>query len=143
MEVGVLAQLLDAAMEVAEDRVEVDDLLAVDLHHDPEHAMRRGVVRPDVDEHLAVLERVELRFPLGAWRVRRDRLEDAEVAVEPDSRVVSGLVRLLVPIAVGVRGGRHLDPGPIRLRAAAADQGGRRRVARGVGAFHVADAGAG
>ena len=80
--VGVLAQLLDAAMEVAEDRVEVDDLLAVELEHDPEHAVGRRVLRPHVDEHLAVAERVELGLALGPRRVRRDRLEDAEVAVE-------------------------------------------------------------
>ena len=41
-----------------------------------------------VDEHLAVAERVELRLAFGPRRVRRDRLEDAEVAVQDDARVV-------------------------------------------------------
>ena len=86
--VGVLAQLLDAAMEVAEDRVEVDDLLAVELEDDPQHAMGGRVLRAHVDEHLAVAERVELGLALGPRRVRRDRLEDAELAVERDARVV-------------------------------------------------------
>ena len=88
--VGVLAQLLDAAVEVAEDRVEVDDLLAVELEDDPQHAVGRRVLRPHVDEHLAVAERVELGLALGPRRVRRDRLEDAELAVEHDPRVVGG-----------------------------------------------------
>ena len=43
--VGVLAQLLDAAVEVAEHRVEVDDLLAVELEDDPQHAVGRRVLR--------------------------------------------------------------------------------------------------
>ena len=43
--VGVLADLLDAAVEVAEDRVEVDDLLAVDLEDDPQHAVGGRVLR--------------------------------------------------------------------------------------------------
>ena len=73
VEVGVLAELLDAAMEVAEDRVEVDDRLAVELHHHPQDAVGRRVVGPDVDEHLAVVERVELGLALGPRRVRRDR----------------------------------------------------------------------
>ena len=90
--VGVLAQLLDAAMEVAEDRVEVDDLLAVELEDDPEHAVGRRVLRAHVDEHLAVAERVELGLALGPRRVRRDRLEDAQLAVERDPGIVGGLV---------------------------------------------------
>ena len=70
--VAVLAQLLDAAVEVAEDRVEVDDLLAVDLEHDPQHAVGRRVLGAHVEEHLAVAERVELGLALGPRRVRRD-----------------------------------------------------------------------
>ena len=90
--VGVLAQLLDAAMEIAEHRVEVDDLLAVELEDDPQDAVGRRVLRAHVDEHLAVAERVELGLTLGPWRVRRDRLEDAKLAIERDPRVVGGLM---------------------------------------------------
>ena len=86
--VGVLAQLLDAAMEVAQDRVEVHDLLAVELEDHPQHAVRGRMLRPHVDEHLAVAERVELGFALGPRRVRRHGLEDAQVAIERDPRVV-------------------------------------------------------
>ena len=44
--VAVLADLLDAAVEVAEDRVEVDDPLAVDLEHDAQHAVVDGCCGP-------------------------------------------------------------------------------------------------
>ena len=90
--VRVLAQLLDAAMEIAEHRVEVDDLFAVELQDDAEDAMGRWMLRAHVDEHLAVAERVELGFPLRPRRVRGDGLEDANVAVERDPGVVRGLV---------------------------------------------------
>ena len=90
--VGVLAQLLDAAVEVAQDRIEVHDLLAVELEDDPEHAVRRRVLRAHVDEHLAVGQGVELGLALGPRRVRRDRLEHAELAVQHDPRIVLGLV---------------------------------------------------
>ncbi len=59
--VGVLAQLLDAAVEVAEDRIEVDDLLAVDLEDDPQDAVGRRVLGPHVEEHLAVAEACRTR----------------------------------------------------------------------------------
>ncbi len=88
--VGVLAQLLDAAVEVAEDGVEVDDALAADLEDHPQHAVRRGVLGAHVEEHLAVAERVELGLALGARRVRRDGLVVPGVVVEQDARVVLG-----------------------------------------------------
>ena len=94
--VRVLAQLLDAAMEIPEDRVQVDDLLAVELEHDAEHTVGRRVLRPHVDEHLAVGQGVELGLALGPRRVRRDRLEDAKVAVQRDPGIVGRLVGLLL-----------------------------------------------
>ena len=126
--VGVLAQLLDAAVEVAEDRVEVDDLLAVELEHDPQHAVGRRVLRAHVDEHLAVAERVELGLALGPRRVRRDRLEDAEVAVERDPRVVRGRAVCVVVIV-----GRWLRQAGARRTSAVG-----RGVARGVRPLHRA-----
>ena len=38
--VAVLADLLDATVEVAQDRIEIDDTLAVHLEHDTQHAVR-------------------------------------------------------------------------------------------------------
>jgi len=101
--VGVLAELLDAAMEVAQDRVEVDDLLALDLQDDPEDAVGRRVLWAHVDEHLTVAERVELVLALRPGRVGRDRLEDPDLLVELDPRVVGR--RLAMAVAVGRRGG--------------------------------------
>jgi hypothetical protein len=114
--VGVLGELLDAPVQVAEDRIEVDHVLAVDLEHDPQHAMGRRVLRSHVQEHLAVAERVELGLALGARRVRRDGFEDAGLLVEEDARIVCG----------GTLGGGHLTLGSWR------EPGRRRIVALGV-----------
>ena len=105
--VGVLDELLDAAVEVAEDRVDVDDALAVELEDDPEHAVGRRVLRAHVEEHLAVAERVELGLALGPRRVRRDRLVEVVVVLEQDVRVVR---RRWVPfgnVAAARRGARR------------------------------------
>ena len=50
----VLAQLLGAPVQVADDRVAVDDQLAVELEHDPQHAVGAGVLRPHVEGHQAL-----------------------------------------------------------------------------------------
>ena len=86
--VGVLGELLDATVEIAEDRVEVDDVLALDLEHHPKHAVGRRMLGPHVEEHLAVPERVELGLAFGSRRVGRDGLEDPGLLVEQDARIV-------------------------------------------------------
>ncbi len=124
--VRVLAELLHPAVEVAQDRVDVDDPLAVDLEHDPQHAVGRWVVRSDVDEHLAVAEGVELGLAFRPGRVGRDRLVYPELLVEHDPRVVRrGMA--------GDRGHRSRPP----------DRRVRGGVGRGVGLLHVTLAGAG
>ena len=106
--VRVLAQLLDAAVEVAEDGVEVDDALAADLEHDAQHPVGRRVLGAHVEEHLAVAERVELGLALGARRVRRDGLEVPDLVVEHHPRVVRGRV------LVGRGGGGHRQAFTVR-----------------------------
>ena len=54
--VAVLAQLLDAAMDVADHAVRIDDALAVEAQHDPQHAVRAGVLGPHVDHQLVGVE---------------------------------------------------------------------------------------
>ena len=102
MVVRVLAELLDAPVEVPEDRVEIDDDLTLELEDDAQHAVRRRVLGPHVDEHLAVAEGVELGLAFGPRRVWRDRLEDTGVLVELDPRVI----RRRLALAVWWRG-RH------------------------------------
>ena len=61
LEVGLrLAQLFRAAVEQADVRIAPLDDLAVELHDQPQHAVRRGVLRPEVDHVVgrAVLGRV-------------------------------------------------------------------------------------
>jgi hypothetical protein len=88
-------------MEVPQHRVQVHHLLAPDLEHDPQDAVGGRMLRSDVDEHLAVAQGVELGLALGPRRVRRDRLEDADLLVEHDPRVVGG------GVLGGALGGGH------------------------------------
>ena len=48
----VLADLLGAAVQVAQVRRHLGDDLAVGPQHQPQHAVRAGVLRTHVDEHL-------------------------------------------------------------------------------------------
>ena len=48
----VLADLLGAAVQVAEVRGDLGDDLAVGAQHEPQHAVRARVLRAHVDEHL-------------------------------------------------------------------------------------------
>ena len=45
----VLDQLFGAAVEQSDMRIDAFDDLAVELHHHPQHAVRRRVLRPEVD----------------------------------------------------------------------------------------------
>ena len=54
--VAVLAQLLDAAVQVPDHDLGIDDLLAVEAQHDAQHAMRAGMLRPHVDHQLVGVE---------------------------------------------------------------------------------------
>src|SRR5215475_7022079 len=52
LEVGlVLDKFLGAAMQQADMRIEPLDDLAVHFHHEPQHAMRRRMLRPEVERH--------------------------------------------------------------------------------------------
>ena len=50
-----LGRLLDAGVQVADHRLEVDDLLALELHDQPQHPVGRGVLGAHVDDHHVVL----------------------------------------------------------------------------------------
>ena len=47
----LLGRLLDAGVEVADGRRDREDRLAVELQHQPQHAVRAGVLGPHVDGH--------------------------------------------------------------------------------------------
>ena len=47
----LLGGLLDAGVEEPDRRIDRDDVLAVELEHQPQHAVRAGVLRPHVDGH--------------------------------------------------------------------------------------------
>ena len=54
LQVGlVLDQLFGAAMEKADMRVDALDDFAVKLQHEAQHAVRRGMLRPEIDGEIA------------------------------------------------------------------------------------------
>ena len=48
-----LHQLLGAAMQQADMRIDALDHLAVELQHQPQHAVRRRMLRPEIDREVA------------------------------------------------------------------------------------------
>jgi hypothetical protein len=67
-----LAHLLGAAVVVADVRHAVDNLLAVELQHDAEGAVRGGMVGAEVQEHEVLLGSAALHAPL--FRLEQQRL---------------------------------------------------------------------
>ena len=58
LEIGlVLDQLLGAAMQQADMRIDALDDFAVQLQHEAQHAVRRRVLRPEIDRELVVVRR--------------------------------------------------------------------------------------
>ena len=76
LQVGlVLDQLLGAAMQEADVRIDALDHLAVELQHEAQHAVRRRMLRPEVDVELADLgfwHRAPIRSEGGSSVDRRD-----------------------------------------------------------------------
>ena len=66
--VAVLAQLLDAAVQVADDDVGVDDLLAVEAQHHAQHAVRARMLRAHVDHQLVGVEHRAVNVVGCRWR---------------------------------------------------------------------------
>jgi hypothetical protein len=46
---------LDAGVQVADLRLEADDDLAVDLHHQAQNSVHGGVLRPHVQDHVLIM----------------------------------------------------------------------------------------
>src|SRR3989449_7060772 len=58
--VPVLPQLLETGVEIAEMGDHPNDGLAVELDHEPQHTVGRGMLRPEVDQHV-LARKVRLR----------------------------------------------------------------------------------
>src|SRR5205085_3523674 len=74
---AVLADLLEAAMEVADVRDAAHDGFAIQLEHQPEDAVGGRMLRSDVDEHV-------LTFELGLQRRRRLERESPATIIGED-----------------------------------------------------------
>ena len=74
----LFALLLHPGVQVADDRLAAQDLLAFQLQHQPQHAVRRRVLRPHVDDHRLIFGGVDCllaergRFGLGHAQHRAD-----------------------------------------------------------------------
>ena len=61
LDVGqLLARLLHAGVQVADDRLGAQHRLAVELEHEPQHAVGRGVLGPHVDDHRLVVAALDV-----------------------------------------------------------------------------------
>ena len=78
----VLHVLLEAGVEIPDDRADAGDRLAVEVDDEAEDAVRRGMVRPEVDPQ-DVVEPVLLGIDLED---RRDGMRDARPLVDARRR---------------------------------------------------------
>ena len=69
--IALFGQLLGATVEVAKDRLNFQDILAVKGNAQPKHPVCAGVLRPDIDRHRLGLDRHKraVRFQLSAVSV--------------------------------------------------------------------------
>ena len=69
---AVLADLLHAAMQVADDALGAQNLFAVQLEDDAQHAVRGRVLRPHVEDQFGGVEEgfvlgIEVEIAVGRW----------------------------------------------------------------------------
>ena len=62
---AVLGNFFHAAVQVADHRLAIDHVLAIEGHHQPQHPVHRGVVGAEVDHH-RLRARLQLRHGTGA-----------------------------------------------------------------------------
>ncbi len=102
LEIGlVLDQLLGAAMQQPDMRIDALDHLAVELEHEAEHAVRGGMLRPEIDGELAV---VAFRLPLSASCAV---FRDLESLTSARSTLRGGFARLARDAAIEAVPGRR------------------------------------
>ena len=92
----VLDELLGAAVQQPHVRIRPDDLLAVELQDQPQHPVRRRVLRPEVDRvvpQLALLGALPcVRLHIHVLRVARvDRVRERVVRLDQPRRVLVDL----------------------------------------------------
>ena len=75
----LLHRLLEPGVQIADHRGEADDLLAAQVDDQAKHAVRRRVVRPEVD----LQDVAAFAEPLVHVQHRRDRMRDPRAFVDP------------------------------------------------------------
>jgi hypothetical protein len=114
LDVGeLLAGLLHAGVQVTDHRLRAEHRLAVELHHDPQHAVGRRVLRPHVDDHGVV--------DVGPRPSRQHHLPLARLAGERAQQLRAFVGLRLEPafffFADGCVAVAHLDPGSCSMVA--------------------------
>ena len=112
----VLGGLLDAGVDVADDRLEVEDDLALERDEQAQHPVRGGVVRPDVDGEQLVLAAVR-RLDALEPRFHRDGVLHLAVLVRRSHGYVHPRVRVGVDADGVVVAGRGVCGEQDRLAA--------------------------
>ncbi len=87
---AVLGELLVAAVHVPDDRVGRDDALAVEAHDEAQRPVRRRVLRPDVEHHVAGVE-LDVHLRVGEMPV--DRRVDVDLRELARLRKIRGCGR--------------------------------------------------
>ena len=124
----LLTGLLHAGVQVADDGLGPQHGLAVELHHDAQHAVGRRVLGPHVEDHRVV--------DVGPRPARQHELLRTRLAGER-TQLLRALVGLrleaallgVVARAPGARGGRCRRPRPARRRSSSARSSSRTRIA--------------
>ena len=127
---AVLGELLVAAVHVADDRVGRDDALAVEAHDEAQRAVRRRVLRPDVEDHVAGVE-LDVHLRVGEVAVAssgRRRPRAARPAAE-GRWVWSSSTHLPRRLGVASSSPRGLRPASARRRRDPATASPRARAA--------------
>ena len=87
----LLARLLHAGVEVTDHGLDAHDLFGVELHHDPQHTVRRRVLRAHVDDH-RVAELVAGPGTTGQHQLARASAQDAPMqSCEPAARTPASI----------------------------------------------------
>ena len=135
----VLDQLLGAAMQQADVRIDALDDLAVELQHQAQHAVRGRMLRPEIDGEVAeVCSAISHRLRLGLLVARqhvvrafprRQEIEVAEFLREPH-RLVDHALLLVVVAHLDEAGQREVLAQRMALEAVVGEHAGAGRDGR-------------
>ena len=105
-----LGHFLGAAVVVADVRHAIEDFLAIQLQHDPEGAVRRGVVGPQIQEHVISVGRATGHAPFLGHEAQRFLLEVLFGVVQAEGVEFGGARRVILAQRMALPGAGHQEP---------------------------------